>query len=734
MIVPENMLCFIFSRKKLLIGMNPPESQPRLLTFDDKLHLPYEGRAIPEVIDKHWEGILNAYRQELDTPMEQIPVSMVYPSEAQPGLKQGVIDTIKGKLGDRVQMVHAENLALAYLHGMVERKELVNSYNLVIEALDDVVNVWMVKLGDVDDEVEGKEALFATEHTHSDILRGIGPNTGMEHILREAMKQFESAGLSLNMRGQTDLAHQILSPSSDYIFTVSQESDHVQLEGQLSFSKERFTELMASNKEKLKEVIGAGAIARKNIKRVLLIGKYLQNPVLQEYMDKQLAIGKILTQVQPYDERNEYEAILRGALTRMDLIRQAEDNKAKAEERKREEAAKRAQIQAELQKKDARESLFEEMQQACVNPADQEKYEELFVKKGEQLGIPEVVIKWNISEIISKISLEQEVAVIDENNAPQEEMSTPEPEPEVVAEAPVVEMNKSVSPPPVKVDKPESKPAPEPVKEEPLASEAEVNEEKPVPKAKPVVQTAPTPKEEVKATEVVPVTAQSNGKAEAKVPATAVQTLAPVAQTAQKEKEESGKKLISLGDVFMLRRDLPDTEFQSKIVSFKGDSELYELRMLPAEGEDKQLTENFYKVYRKELAFYHKLSEMSEAKEGKYYYRPFIERSTLKDQIKRLGLDKKKSVEELSSNDLKFILQIFKEVRELQVSHAALDEENILVHEKRKWGLSKNMDVTFVGFTSADCSNDDMIEAAHLAFERVMGQKFYKEFREKFQL
>ncbi|MEL7063558.1 MAG: hypothetical protein AAFP00_07440, partial [Bacteroidota bacterium] len=279
MIVPENMLCFIFSRKKLLIGMNPPESQPRLLTFDDKLHLPYEGRAIPEVIDKHWDGILTAYRQELNNPMDQIPISMIYPSEAQPSLKQGVMDTIKGKLGDRVQMVHAENLALAYLHGMVERSDLVNSYNLVIEALDDVVNVWMVKLDEVGDDVEGKEALFATEHTHSDILRGIGPNTGMEHILREAMKQFESAGLSLNMRGQTDLAHQILSPSSDYIFTVSQESEHVQLEGQLSFSKERFTELMASNKEKLKEVIGAGAIARKNIKRVILLGKYLQNPV-----------------------------------------------------------------------------------------------------------------------------------------------------------------------------------------------------------------------------------------------------------------------------------------------------------------------------------------------------------------------------------------------------------------------------------------------------------------------
>ncbi|MEL6133697.1 MAG: hypothetical protein AAFR59_10070, partial [Bacteroidota bacterium] len=633
-----------------LIGMNPPDSQPRLLTFDDKLHLPYEGRSIPEVIDIHWDGILKAYRQGLDKSMEQIPISMVYPSEAQPNLKQEVYQTIRKKLGDRAQLVHSENLALAYLHGLVERKELVDSYNLVIEALDDVVNVWMVKLGAVGDDVEGKEALFATEHTHSDILRGIGLNTGMEHILREAMKQFEAAGLSLNMRGQTDLAHQILSPSSDYIFSVSQENEHVQLEGQLSFSEARFTELMASNKEKLKEVIGAGAIARKNVKRVLLLGKYLQNPVLQEYMDKQLAVGKILTQVHPYDERKEYEAIIKGALVRIDLIRQAEENKAKAEERKKEEAAKRAQIQAELKKKDARESLFDEMQQACINPAEQEKYESLFVKKGEKLGIPEVVIKWNISEILSKISLEQEVADIGEDTPAPQPQPTPAPTPTAPkAEAqPVAEAPQIVNPTPP-TPAPVVKEAPAPVKAEEKPKPIEVQKPAPAPKATPVMQTAPTTpvKEEAPVTEVVAVSAP-NGKAESRTPTTAVQTLAPITKTNQKTKDESGKKLISLEDVFMLRRDIPDTEFQSKIVSFKGDSELYELRLLPTEqGEDKEQTENFYKVYRKELAFYHKLSEMSEAKEGKYYYRPFIERSTLKDQIKRLGLDKKKNVESI---------------------------------------------------------------------------------------
>ena len=117
-----------------------------------------------------------------------------------------------------------------------------------------------------------------------------------------------------------------------------------------------------------------------------------------------------------------------------------------------------------------------------------------------------------------------------------------------------------------------------------------------------------------------------------------------------------------------------------------------------------------------------------------YYYREYIERQTLKQYVKKLGLTDKSTVEDLSSQDLKFILQIFKEVQDLPVAHANLSEENILVVSKRKWNLQKNLSIHFVGFTSDDISKAEMIKETHKMFARTLGDNFYKDFRKKFQL
>ena len=133
-------------------------------------------------------------------------------------------------------------------------------------------------------------------------------------------------------------------------------------------------------------------------------------------------------------------------------------------------------------------------------------------------------------------------------------------------------------------------------------------------------------------------------------------------------------------------------------------------------------------------SYYESVSDISESKEGLYFYRPFIERNSLKNYLINNGFNKKEKVESLSSNELKFMLMVFKEVRSLSQTHADLSEDTIIVQEKRKWSLQKNVAITFVGFTSEDVSNNDMVEATHKAFSRVMGDSFYQDFRRKFHL
>ncbi|MFK7922590.1 MAG: hypothetical protein AB8H47_11575, partial [Bacteroidia bacterium] len=195
------------------------------------------------------------------------------------------------------------------------------------------------------------------------------------------------------------------------------------------------------------------------------------------------------------------------------------------------------------------------------------------------------------------------------------------------------------------------------------------------------------------------------------------------------------QKNLSLSDIFTIKGNLPDPEFATKRVMMKGDPEPKVVRVLGIKDlNNKARRADFQVLYQKELGYYQSVSQLAEAKEGMYYYREFIERQTLKQYVKKLGLTDKSTVEDLSSQDLKFILQIFKEVEDLPVAHANLSEENILVVSKRKWNLSKNLSIHFVGFTSEDITKAAMIKQTHKMFARTLGNNFYRDFRKKFQL
>ncbi|MEM8889630.1 MAG: hypothetical protein AAGD28_16770, partial [Bacteroidota bacterium] len=192
---------------------------------------------------------------------------------------------------------------------------------------------------------------------------------------------------------------------------------------------------------------------------------------------------------------------------------------------------------------------------------------------------------------------------------------------------------------------------------------------------------------------------------------------------------------ISLSDLFSIKGTLPDAEFSTKKVMMVGDQELKSVRVLSAADlEDEDKVARFKKLHKKELSYYQDMSEITEAKEGLFYFRPYIERNSLKSYVKKSGLDNKMDIDELSSTDLKFILQVFKEIRELPTGHADLSEDNILVISKRKWNLQKNMEIKVVGFTSEDATAEEMLERTHEVFAGLLGDAFYQDFREKFQL
>jgi len=190
--------------------------------------------------------------------------------------------------------------------------------------------------------------------------------------------------------------------------------------------------------------------------------------------------------------------------------------------------------------------------------------------------------------------------------------------------------------------------------------------------------------------------------------------------------------LRSIGELYQIKGVLPDNEFQTKKAFALREKEMKVLRVISTEDAQKPgVYERFMKLYNKELKYYGELSDITTARDGKFYSRAFYERNTLKDYIKKIGLYNKRRFEDLTSSDLKFVFQVLKEVNDLQVSHREINEDNIIIVPKKKWGFTRELDLKLVGFTSKDATPEEMESQVHNMWGRLIGQKVYNEFRQK---
>ncbi|MEO0897361.1 MAG: hypothetical protein AAFY71_13225 [Bacteroidota bacterium] len=860
MISLDNMLCFIFTKKRFLAGVQKPEQKLQMLTLNGQWFLNYEGKSIPQVLENNWQEIIQSY-SHYHGGDEEVKLSLSFPASMDPAVRDSIHETIARLGGGKYQVFFEDNLALSFIHGLIERGEIEGTRTITLEALDDYLNIWKIDINQSDEEAIGRDALMARENVQVELVKGVGPSAGRSHLMSELIKEFQASGFSLNLDSQTELAHQLMAPNENYTFSITQKSATSEVTGTAKFDRDRFQELFTINRDRLGHYISGDKLREEDVKHVFLMGGFFQHEIMSHYLKNDLNIGSELVEIPYYEEKLEYETIMRGLFIRTELVLQAEmkrmEHEAEEARRKEEEERKKEMVKAELEAKDARESLFSEIKRTCINPADQEQYEQMFIPRGEQLGIPDVVIKWNIGEILSKISLTetaQNIGIMEQNAMAtpspiveekiEEEEVQPEMEPQVEAfqeaepafTSPVVEVEEiqeEIQEEPQAIEEvleevqeeiveavvEEETPLEEEIiveeetqQEEPIAEveeesveeetsqvEEEQNEEADfidrILQGTEIEESAEFEVEEKVEEPVAEATIHQNGSSSQFEPEHTGET--PIAEeeaisqnghveeeSLQEEKEEkqeesepifvlsptertdtgssngqsqpesspiitlkkepspngdkgkSKKARFSLGDIFSLKSDLLDDEFITKVVSYKSSSDLLTLRLLKKDVEalSPEKLGDFKKLHQKESAYYGQVSEISESKEGLYFYRPYIERNSLKNYLIRNGFTKKERVEDLSSNELKFILMVFKEVRSLSQMHAKLDENNIIVTEKRKWSLSKTVEIAFVGFSSSDVTNNEMVEATHQAFSRVMGETFYADFRRKFQL
>ncbi|MDP5168610.1 MAG: procyclic acidic repetitive family protein [Bacteroidia bacterium] len=542
----------------------------------------------------------------------------------------------------------------------------------------------------------GSESLFKDQKIAARKLANFGPEFGREKVLSHLMKQFSQAGLTLDVATQTELATQLIGEELPERYQISRHTGNVTIEAEATFSREELSILMLGDYQALKPLLRKSVLADSGISQVWLMGSFLNHPQFVSFLKDECQLASELHLIDASSDEQLFSQSIMGLDIRHEMILEADFIREEAERKRKEAEAKKASIAAELKMKDERDQLLQEIKDTCKNPSKRDQYEETFVAKGASLGIPDLVIKWNITEALSRVELVQEGE-------------------EVGLEIAAQEAAKPVPPAPVA---PEVKPT----ASNENGNKEEAAKEKPAPKVatpEPVAETRPAPQPE-------PVFATAS--------ATQVAVVEAVA-TKEAPKPSRKRDQVSVDDIFVWKGDLPDPFFITRKATFHQDSDVKVVRMLSSEfTANGEAVGNFRKVYDKELAYFGDVSEISEAKEGMYYYRKYMERQTLQEYGERNGLANKKNIEELSSADLKFILMLLKEVQELPVSHGNLTAENILVLNKRRWNLSKEMEIKFVEFAPNDVSEEQSLEQTHKALGKVIGEAVYKDFKEKFQL
>ena len=190
-----------------------------------------------------------------------------------------------------------------------------------------------------------------------------------------------------------------------------------------------------------------------------------------------------------------------------------------------------------------------------------------------------------------------------------------------------------------------------------------------------------------------------------------------------------------LEQIFTLLKEFPREEFVTQLVMDNNLKTKKVLRFISNEDfSQSYLQDRFLYLYEKEAQYYKDLSNLFETEDGKFYFRDYLKGLTLGEHFKKTGLSKKTSLRKLNSKELEFIVDLIQTVESLPVSHCNINEKNILIQEKRTWNLQNETNINLIGFTSDDCSNEEMVNRMHEILHQMLAVGVYSDFRNTLKL
>ena len=550
---------------------------------------------------------------------------------------------------------------------------------------------------------EGQAHVFyyvpeAIQHQRLSSMKQVGVKEGTQNVIEKLIRDLNNLGLQVKSEELGEIYQNILNEHYDGL-SLEKDGDYSRIRAEFNVDNDLVRSSYEKNNRHLTNYISSELVKKYDISRIILVGGYFQKAASALFL-KEECRGTNVDIETFYDQKEILRQVAAGAgkmaFLKLDQLRKAD-------------------IESQKKSLEARKKLLRQVEEEVTDPNQRLVYLEKFKAAAEKSKVPFEIIQWHIENKLQDFELSQELEEVN-NHLREEQISLP------------WEAEKSKN---VPSESPEKKPDENSIivdddqdESEQIESEDQNQEAN--------LQTQINPDEEEYPIGAIRSPSEDEDLEDEVLEKQLTQELEAFEVT-DFSWPENTEKTLQLENIIQTERIYPNSEFILLKGKIKGSKIDRIFRIISTNELDRiENLQKYRRLYERVSRYYDNVSKIFRSNFGLFYYRDFIEGVPLNRYISQCGIDKKESLKDLSSEDLKLIFHLWKEVKEMDFSYTTFKAHNIIVTKEVKWNLSEETSVKFAGIRSDVSTKEEMEDRLHELLDDLLYDGVYKAFREKF--
>lgn len=549
---------------------------------------------------------------------------------------------------------------------------------------------------------EGQAHVFyyipeAVQHRRLSSMVQVGEKEGTQNIVDKLIRDLGNLGLQVKSEELGEIYENILQENYESL-RLEKTGDYSKVRAEFTVDEDLVRNSYERNNRHLTNYINSELVKKYSIRRIILVGSYFQKADSQVFLEKQCQGTGV--QIESILDQNE-------------ILKNAAEGAGKMAFLKLDEQRKEM-LEREKEMLEARKRLVQRIDEEVTDPDQRLMYLEKFKAAAEKDNVPFEIIKWHIENKIKDFELQNELTQV--NNQLREERIPLQWETEANTSDIPNQEESDLEEEPIIIDDADETPH-------------DVDEEDDIPPE--AEDKASTDEEEYPIGSIQ----SSPEKEEIQDEALEQQLIEELEafEVTDFSWPDNTEKTLQLENIIQTERIYPNSEFILLKGKIKGSKIDRIFRIISTNELDRiENLQKFRRLYERVSRYYDNVSKIFRSNFGLFYYRDYIEGVPLDRYIRQKGIDQKESLKELSSEDLKLIFHLWKEVKEMDFSYTSFQAHNIIVTKEMKWNLAEEISVKFTGIRSDVSSKEEMEDRLHEMLDELLYDGVYDAFKDKF--